>query len=166
MTSQLEKAVRQIVSSSTGWNPKEWEKLSRWEDELDAAVQKIGGMKAFLKDNYDEEPPASLEDWRMVADSPFKHYYKPDDEGLAELRAAAKEYADFNAAYCAVIRSTIVFDSESDLAAELRAYFDKEDGIGLAKFLRHYARNTIPDYTQIISPLRVAKPLELREGSQ
>ena len=61
ITSQLEKSVKQIISSSNGWNPKEWEKLPRWEDELDAAVQKIGGLKAFLRENYDEEPPASLD---------------------------------------------------------------------------------------------------------
>ena len=101
IANQLTKTVKQIVASSTGWNPNEWEKLPRWEDALDAAVQGVTGLKDFIEENYDEEPPAPLDNWRLVTASPFKHFYRADEEGLAELRAAAKEYRDYNAVLCA-----------------------------------------------------------------
>ena len=52
ISSQLEKTVKQMVSSSAGWNPNDWEKLPQWEDVLDAAVGGVTGLKTFVKENY------------------------------------------------------------------------------------------------------------------
>ena len=41
ISNQLEKTMKQIVSSSTGWNPNDWERLPQWEDALDAAVGSV-----------------------------------------------------------------------------------------------------------------------------
>ena len=114
--SQLTKALKDIVFSSSRWNPADWEKLRKWEKVVGEAIY-MNDLTEFVEQCYDA-PPVTLPggDVSDISSSPYKQkFFKQDGEGDAALREVAKVYAGHNKNLCKVVRGTIDFDEDTVL---------------------------------------------------